>query len=115
MSWLDQAWRLFRLMPRPIDYRDIADRTGMSELVAQKCVCELRRRHCIVLVGGSARTGRRYMPVEGAELVREDRRGRTDAAKAVLERARAARRRKGASRPVSQVTVVPPAISRARG
>ena len=104
MSWIDQAWRLFSLIPRPIDYRDIADRTGMSELEAQKCITTLRKAKCIVLVGGSARTGRRYMRVEGAILAREDRRGTTDAAREVLVRAREARRRLLAARPATRVT-----------
>lgn len=102
MSWLQSAWKLFHLMPRPIDYRDIADRTGMTDNRAQKCISELVSRKLIVAVGGSARAGRRYIRVVGAELVVMDRRGRTDPALKALERARTLRYRP--SRPISQFT-----------
>lgn len=102
MSWLVSAWKLFHLMPRPIDYRDIADRTGMSDNQAQKCIGALVRRKCIVAVGGSARSGRRYIRVLDAQLEIEDRRGRTEAAREALARARTLRYRP--SRPISQFT-----------
>lgn len=102
MSWLQSAWKLFSLMPRPIDYRDIADRTGMTDNRAQKCISELARQKLIVAVGGSSRAGRLYIRVVGAELVVADRRGRTEKALQALERARTLRYRP--SRPISQFT-----------
>ena len=100
MSWMTEAWRIFRVTPRPVSRRDIADRTGMSETEASNCICRLKKAECITFAYGSARTGRYYSPVPG-KAPPQDRRGKTDKARAQRSRLYARRR---ASRPVSQFT-----------
>lgn len=104
MSWMTQAWKVFEAMPRAVDYRDLSDRTGMSEAEAQKCICRLLKARCIVFVGGSARIGRRYMRIEGKEPP-GDQRGKSEKAMQALAKARDIRH---ASRPVSQFTAAKP-------
>lgn len=100
MSWINEAWRIFRVMPRPVSLRDIADRTGMSDNEAAKCICELKAARCIEFSYGSARTGRYYRPIPGMAPP-QDRRGKTDKAKAQREQLYL---RRHASRPTSQIT-----------
>lgn len=104
MSWVREAFKVFKAMRtvRPIDYRDISARTGMSDSLANKCICRLRMLKCVVFVHGSARTGRYYMLVDGAEFP-EDRRGKTELSASALARARVVRHHR-ASRPISQIT-----------
>ena len=78
-----QAWRVFKAVPRPVSLRDIADRTGMSEDEAKRCICRLKSAKCIVFAFGSARTGRYYQAVEGVEPP-QDMRGRSDKAREAL-------------------------------
>ena len=52
---MTQAWRVFRMIDRPLGSRDIACRTGMSDNAAQKCICRLLAGGCIEFVAGSAR------------------------------------------------------------
>src|SRR4051812_38711710 len=101
MSWIDEAWKVVKNMPRPVDYNDIADRTGMSVEEAQKCLCRLRKAECIELAHGSARTGRYYQAKPGAVLP-PDLRGKHPHSQKALEHARELRRR--ASWPISQIT-----------
>ena len=101
MSWMTEAWRIFRLAERPIGSRDVACRTGMSDNQAQKCICRLLAAGCIEFIGGAARTGRRYRAIKGA-VPPQDRRGKTPAALNALNRAWSARRL--ASRPAAQFT-----------
>ncbi len=102
MSWMTEAWKIFRSMPRPASSRDIADRTGMSERLARKCIARLLGAGCLEFVYGSRRTGGyHYRAVPGVPLP-TDQRGLTERAQEALTRARELRRR--ASRPISQVT-----------
>jgi hypothetical protein len=101
MSWMSEAWRVFRCMPRPVSLRDLVDRAGMSADEAKKCICKLKAAKCISFVRGSARTGRYYELVPDAAPP-ADTRGKSDKARAALERAR--RLRHAASRPISQIT-----------
>lgn len=102
MSWLTEAWRIFRLAERPLGARDVADRTGMSDNQAQKCICKLLAGGCLEFTGGSKRTGRWYRPVKGAAPPQQDMRGKSPAAREALARARLARSM--AARPVSRFT-----------
>lgn len=88
---MSEAWRLFRNMPRPVSLRDLVDRIGMSEAEANKCICRLSSAACIEYVHGSARTGRYYRPVPGKSPP-QDQRGKTEKARAALERLNEARR-----------------------
>ena len=104
MSWTGLAWTVFRNMPRPVDYKDIADRTGMDDNVAQHCICRLVKAGCIRFVRGSARTGRYYEAIPGAVFTHEDKRaknGRHPNSKGALA---ASRLRGRASRPTSSIT-----------
>jgi hypothetical protein len=100
LSWTGLAWTVFRNMPRPIDYKDIADRTGMDDNEAQKCICRLVKAKCVRFVHGNARTGRYYEAIPGAELP-PDQRGKHPNSKGALVKARL---RKRASHPTSHVT-----------
>jgi biotin operon repressor len=107
MSWMNEAWRIFRVTPRPVSSRDVSDRTGMSENEAQKCICRLRKAGCIELSHGSARTGRYYRPIPG-RAPPQDSRGKHPNTKAALRRVYEARRR--AARPVSHITAARPKL-----
>ena len=100
-----QAWRVFKVVPRPVSLRDIADRTGMSEDEAKRCICRLKEAKCIVFAYGSARTGRYYQEVQGVEPP-PDLRGRSERAQEALAAAR--RKRWPVSRPISQITAARP-------
>lgn len=98
---MSEAWRIFRTMPRPVSLRDIADRTGMREKEAGKCICRLKAAGCIEFVHGSARGGRYYTPLPG-KIPPQDMRGKTEKALVALRHARELRHR--AARPISQIT-----------
>jgi hypothetical protein len=92
-----------RQFPRPVDYRDIVDRTGMSEKVAQNCICRLLKVQCIRFVSGSTRTGKYYEPIPGAQLP-PDGRGKHPNSKAALDRGKVMR----PSMPISHITAAKP-------
>lgn len=101
MSWMTEAWRIFRTMPRPVSLRDLVDRTGMGQNEARKCICKLKSAACIEFVYGSARTGRYYKPIPG-KAPPQDARGRSERALQALARARQLRH--AAARPISKIT-----------
>jgi hypothetical protein len=101
MSWINEAWRIFRVTPRPVSLRDIADRTGMSDKEANEVHLQAEGGTSASSSSyGSARTGRYYRPVPGMAPP-QDRRGKTEKAKAQREQLYLRRR---ASRPTSQIT-----------
>lgn len=99
MSWVAEAFKVVRHFPRPVDYRDIVDRTGMGERVAQNCILRLIKANCIRFVHGSSRTGRFYEAVPGAQLP-PDGRGKHPNSRAALDRGKTMR----PSSPISQIT-----------
>jgi hypothetical protein len=105
MTWMSEAWRVFRTMPRPVSLRDLVDRTGMSANEAQKCICRLKAAECLEFVHGSARTGRYYRPVPG-KAPPSDTRGRSEKAVEALRRLNSRPRtlRHRAARPISSIT-----------
>lgn len=109
MSWQSEAWRIFRVMKRPVSSRDISNHTGMDERLARRYIAKLLAAKCIEFVHGSTRAGGLYYRALPDRVPPIDQRGRSEKAaaaraKGTLVAARNRRLRALASRPISQIT-----------